>query len=239
MPAILFDIDGTLLDSVDVHARAWREAFLAFGKDIPVEEIRSQIGKGGDQLLPVFLTPSELAARGKEIERWRGDWYKLRYMRGVRPFPGVRPLFQAVRARGWMPVLASSAKKDELDFYVQVLDVGDLLDATTSKDDVARSKPFPDIFAAALARVPPPERAGAWVVGDSPWDALAATRLGVPTVGFRSGGFTDADLRAAGARLLFDGPLDLLTRLDLSPFNGDSPRTAGAMTSPTADRARP
>lgn len=218
MPAILFDIDGTLLDSVDLHARAWREAFLAFGKDIPLHEIRSQIGKGGDQLLPVFFTPSELAARGKEIERWRGDWYKLRYMPAVAPFPGVRPLFQAVRARGWTPVLASSAKKDELDFYVHVLAVGDLIDATTSKDDVARSKPFPDIFAAALDRVPARERAGSWVVGDSPWDALAATRLGLPVLGFRCGGFPEAELRAAGAELLFDGPADLLAHLDASPF---------------------
>jgi len=218
MPAILFDIDGTLLDSVDLHAQAWREAFLAFGKDIPFQTIRSQIGKGGDQLLPVFFTPSELAARGGEIERWRGDWYRLRYMPSVRPFPGVRPLFEAVRARGWTPVLASSAKKDELDFAVHVLDVGDLIEATTSKEDVARSKPSPDIFAAALDRVPSRERAGSWVVGDSPWDALAATRLGLPVMGFRCGGFPEADLRAAGARVLFDGPRDLLARLDDSPF---------------------
>ncbi len=218
MPAILFDIDGTLLDSVDLHARCWQEAFHAFGKDIPFEEIRSQIGKGGDQLLPVFLSPSELAARGREIERWRGDWWKLRFMRTVRPFPGVRSLFLAVRARGWTPVLASSSKEDELRFYVQVLDIADLVDATTSKDDVARSKPFPDIFAAALDRVAAADRAGAWVVGDSPWDALAASRLGLPTVGVRCGGFPDADLRAAGARMLFDGPADLLARLDASPF---------------------
>lgn len=218
MPSILFDIDGTLLDSVDLHARAWQEAFLAFGKDIPIDEVRSQIGKGGDQLLPVFLSPPELAARGEELKRWRGDWYKLRYMPGVRPFPGVRPLFQAVRARGWTPVLASSAKQDEVAFYVHVLEVADLIEATTSQDDVARSKPFPDIFAAALDRVPESERPGSWVVGDSPWDAIAATRLGLPTVGFRCGGFPETDLRAAGAGVLFDGPRDLLARIDQSPF---------------------
>ena len=218
MPAILLDIDGTLLDSVDLHARAWREAFLAFGKDIAFEEIRSQIGKGGDQLLPVFFTPAELAARGKEIERWRSDWYRLRYMPQVRPFPGVRPLFVALRGRGWTPVLASSSKGDELAFYLHLLDVADLVEGTTSKDDVARSKPFPDIFAAALDRVPEQDRPGSWVVGDSPWDALAARRLGLPTVGVRCGGFPEADLRAAGADILFDGPWDLLARLDASPF---------------------
>jgi len=219
MPAILFDIDGTLLDSVDLHARAWREAFLAFGKDIPLDAVRSQIGKGGDQLLPVFLSPAELAASGKEIERWRGDWWKLRYMHEVKPFPGVRPLFAVLRSRGWTPVLASSAKEDELSFYVRVLEVGDLIEGTTSKDDVARSKPHPDIFAAALDRVPPRGRPGSWVVGDSPWDALAASRLGLPVLGFRCGGFPEEELRKAGADQLLDGPADLLAHLDRSPFD--------------------
>ena len=220
MPAILFDIDGTLLDSVDLHARAWREAFLAFGKDIAFDVVRSQIGKGGDQLLPVFLSPAELAASGKEIERWRSDWWKLRYMHEVKPFPGVRPLFAAVRSRGWTPVLASSAKEDELSFYVQVLQVGDLIEGSTSKDDVARSKPHPDIFAAALERVPGGDRPGSWVVGDSPWDALAASRLGLPVIGFRCGAFPEDELRKAGAGLIFDGPADLLAHLDRSPFDG-------------------
>jgi phosphoglycolate phosphatase-like HAD superfamily hydrolase len=219
VPAILFDIDGTLLDSVDLHAAAWREAFLAFGKDIPFEAVRSQIGKGGDQLLPVFLSPAELAASGKEIERWRGDWWKLRYLHQVKPFPGVRPLFEALRGRGWTLVLASSAKEDELSFYVKVLEVGDLIEGTTSKDDVARSKPHPDIFAAALDRVPAREREGSWVVGDSPWDGLAASRLGLPFIGFRCGGFPEVELVKAGARQIFDGPADLLAHLDRSPFD--------------------
>ena len=219
MPAILFDIDGTLLDSVDLHARAWREAFQAFGKEIPFEDVRSQIGKGGDQLLPVFFSPAELAARGKEIERWHDEVWKLRYKPRVRPFAGVRLLFIELRARCWIPVLASSAKEDELGFYVQVLDVADLIQGATSKDDAARSKPHPDIFAAALDRVPAGQRSGSCVVGDSPWDALAASRLGLPMTGFRCGGFPESDLREAGARQMFDGPADLLAHLDRSPFD--------------------
>ncbi|HET9158491.1 MAG TPA: HAD family hydrolase [Myxococcaceae bacterium] len=219
MPAILFDIDGTLLDSVDLHARAWREAFQAFGKDIPFDAVRSQIGKGADQLLPVFLTPVEIASRGEEFERLRSDIWKSRYMRHVRPFPGVRPLFMELHRRCWLPLLASSSKEDELKFYVEVLEIGDLIEASTSKDDVTRSKPAPDIFAAALDRVAAKERSGAWVVGDSPWDALAAGRLELPVVGFRSGGFPEADLQEAGARMLFDGPADLLAHLDRSPFD--------------------
>ena len=219
MPAILFDIDGTLIDSVDLHAQAWCEAFRAVGKIVPFERVRSQIGKGGDQLLPVFFTPAEVAARGREIERWRSDWYRLHYLPRVRPFPGVRLLFQSLRGRGWTPVLATSASEGELGFYVDLLDVGDLIDGVTSRDDAPRSKPSPEIFAAALERVPQEEHSEAWVVGDSPWDALAATRLGLPTVGFRAGGFPERDLLASGARILFDGPWDLLARLDASPFD--------------------
>jgi HAD superfamily hydrolase (TIGR01509 family) len=132
----------------------------------------------------------------------------------VRPLPGVRSLFAALRGRCWTPVLASSSKKD-----VELLDIGDLIEASTSKDDVTRSKPAPDILAEALERVRARERSGAWVVGDSPWDALAATRLGLPVVGFRSGGFPESDLRRAGARMLFDGPEDLLAHLERSPFD--------------------
>ena len=219
MPAILFDIDGTLVDSVDLHARAWREAFQAFGKDIPFDVVRSQIGKGGDQLLPVFLSPAELAARGEEIDRWRGEIWKERYMRHVRPFPGVRPLFIALRGRCWTPVLASSSKKDDLRFYVEILEITDLIEGFSSKEDVTRSKPHPDIFAEALDRVPAKERPGSWVVGDSPWDALAATRLDLPVLGFRSGGFPEPDLRSAGTREMFDGPADLLAHLERSPFD--------------------
>ena len=94
----------------------------------------------------------------------------------------------------------------------------DLIEGTTSKDDAGRSKPFPDIFAAALDRVPDEARPGSWVVGDSPWDAQAASRLGLPTLGFRCGGFAEEDLRASGAEPIFDGPADLLSGLDRSPF---------------------
>jgi len=219
MPAVLFDVDGTLLDSVDLHARAWCEAFRTFGKVVPFDRIRAQMGKGGDQVLPMFFTPAELAARGREIEGWRSHWYRHHYLPRVRPFPGVRSLFQSLRGRGWIPMLATSASEDELGFYVDVLDVGDLIDAVTSRDDAPCSEPSPDIFAAALERAPQDQRPGAWVVGDSPWDALAATRLGLPTVGLRAGGFPERDLLEAGVRVLFDGPWDLQARLDASPFD--------------------
>ena len=95
--AIIFDIDGTLLDSVDLHAEAWQEAFRHFGREIRLGEIRSQIGKGGDQLLPVFLSKDELKAYGKELEEFRGRLFKDKYLPKVKPFPGVRELFLKVK----------------------------------------------------------------------------------------------------------------------------------------------
>src|SRR5512140_723045 len=105
--AAIFDVDGTLVDSVDLHARCWQEAFAHFGHKLPFEDVRSQIGKGGDQLMPVFLSQDELALRGETIDQYRGDLWKRDYMKQVRPFPGVRALFQKLLRRGLRVALAS------------------------------------------------------------------------------------------------------------------------------------
>ena len=112
-----FDIDGTLVDSVDLHARAWQEAFKKFGKEIPFAEVRRQIGKGGDQLLPVFFSKKELDEFGEEMEEYRGELFKKEYMSRVKAFPKVRELFERIKADGKKIALASSAKKDELSTY--------------------------------------------------------------------------------------------------------------------------
>ncbi|HYX42908.1 MAG TPA: HAD family phosphatase, partial [Pyrinomonadaceae bacterium] len=108
--AVIFDIDGTLIDSVDLHARAWQEAFKHFGREIPYEQVRHQIGKGGDQLMPVFFTKEELDEFGNELEKYRGDLYKREYLPRVRAFPKVRALFERIRADGKQIALASAAK---------------------------------------------------------------------------------------------------------------------------------
>jgi HAD superfamily hydrolase (TIGR01509 family) len=213
--AILFDVDGTLIDSNDLHASAWRETFLHFGVDLPLDRIRTQIGKGGDNLIPALLPPDLVEAKQEEIESHRGDLFKRDYLPRVVPFPGVRELFERIVADGRKIVLASSAKDDELRFHLNVIGASDLVFASTSKDDVAHSKPDPDIFAAALVK------AGAAadqaiVVGDTPYDMEAAAKLGVRTIGFRSGGFPDASLREAGAAELYDGVQDLLGRYEHS-----------------------
>jgi HAD superfamily hydrolase (TIGR01509 family) len=210
---VIFDIDGTLLDSVDLHAQAWHEAFQHFGKIIPVEQVREQIGKGGDQLLPVFLSKEELQAFGKKLEEYRSDLWKKNFIQRVKLFPAVRPLFETLKNRGIARALASSSKKDELDHYKRVLQIEDLVETNTSADDAERSKPHPDIFQAAL------ERAGAdprhsVAVGDTPYDAEAAGKAAMQTIGVLCGGFPEAWLRDAGCIAIYRDPADLLEHLD-------------------------
>jgi HAD superfamily hydrolase (TIGR01509 family) len=213
MRAVIFDVDGTLIDSVDLHARAWHETLLHFGKRVSYDEVRSQIGKGGDQLLPVFFTRNELSLRGDLIEQWRGDLYKSQYMKRVRAFPKVRELFIEILRKGLKIALASSAKSDELQLYKTVAQIDDLLDAETSSEDAGRSKPYPEIFQAALNRLGM-KPAEAIVVGDTPWDAIAAHRAGIGCIGVLSGGFALEDLRSAGCLEVRRDPSDLLQHLD-------------------------
>ncbi|HEX8467713.1 MAG TPA: HAD family hydrolase [Allosphingosinicella sp.] len=215
--AVLFDVDGTLVDTNDLHAAAWREAFLAFGLDKPIEEIRWQIGKGGDNLVPT-LFPDVGETQHEELEAFRSELFKRDYLPRATPFPGVRDLFERLAAEGTKIVLASSSHSEEVDYHLSLIACADLVSATTTSDDVENSKPCPDIFAAALAKVAPIGANEAAVVGDTPWDAKAAGKLGLRIVGFRSGGFPDEALTEAGACELYDGPGDLLARFDSSVF---------------------
>lgn len=215
--AALFDVDGTLIDSNDLHAAAWRDAFRHFGADIPLAKVRGQIGKGGDNLIPALLSPDLVATLQDEIEAYRGALFQRDYLPRVTPFAGVRALFKRVVAAGTKIVLASSGKAVEVDFHIELIGCRDLVAATTTGDDVEHSKPDPDIFAAALAKA----QVGAdraIVIGDTPYDMAAAGKIGIRAIGFRSGGFPDAELTAAGARELYDGPADLLARYEQSPL---------------------
>ncbi|HEX6376332.1 MAG TPA: HAD family hydrolase [Allosphingosinicella sp.] len=214
--AALFDVDGTLVDTNDLHAAAWREAFLHFGLDQPVEAIRRQVGKGGDNLIPALFPDLPKAPQG-EIEQFRSGLFKRDYLSRATPFAGVRPLFERLAGDGVTIVLASSSDAEEVAFHLGLIDCADLVAATTSKDDVDRSKPCPDIFAAALAKAALGVDEAA-AVGDTPWDAIAATRLGLRIIGMRCGGFPDPALAAAGACELYDGPWDLDACYDRSVF---------------------
>ena len=217
--ALLFDVDGTLVDSVDLHARAWEEAFAHFGRRIPYASIRAQIGKGGDELMKTLLPAEELEKRGEEIDRWRSDLFKRKYLAQVRGFPRVRELFRELLRRKLHTALASSAKGDELETYKRVAGIDDLIETETSSDDAEKSKPHPDIFAVALQRLGRGiDKKRVYVIGDSPWDAVAAGRLGVRALGVLCGGFPEADLRKAGCVAIYPDPADLLARLDESPI---------------------
>ena len=215
--AVIFDIDGTLVDSVDEHAEAWRRAFLEFGVDVPFAHVRSQIGKGSDQLMPVFLSDEDLERSGKELSEFRTKLFVDKFLPKVRPLPRVRDLFQALRARGVRVALATSAKGEEMQHYVKLVGIDGLYDVATNADEVDASKPAPDIFAAAWEKLGKPALADCVAVGDTPYDALAATKLSLPCVGVRTGGFPDADLRTAGCRALYDGPAQLLEQLERDP----------------------
>ena len=212
MKAVVFDIDGTLIDSVDLHARAWLEAFALFGHKLSLAEVRKQIGKGGDQLMPVFLSKEEIRRSGELLEKIRGDIYKQRYMKKVEPFPKVRELFSRIKSDGLQIALASSAKGDELEYYKKLINVDDLMEAHTSADDADKSKPHPDIFQAALAKLDDVAPEDAIVVGDTPYDAIASHKAGMPSIGVLCGGFPEYELRSAGCIEIYRDPADLLAK---------------------------
>ena len=216
--AVIFDVDGTLINSVDQHAKAWLWAFARHGHDIPLEDIRAQIGKGGDQLMPVFLSPEEVEHSGKALEEERTTFFKDEYLPHLHAFPMVRELFERIRADGKRIALASSAKPDELERYEEIAEITDLVEHSTSSGDAEKSKPHPDIFQAALAKLGGLDPSKAIVVGDSPWDAVAAGKAGLKTIGLLCGGFEKDDLRAAGCSAIFTNPAELLLRYDESPL---------------------
>jgi HAD superfamily hydrolase (TIGR01509 family) len=213
----IFDIDGTLIDSVDLHARAWQEAMSRFGFDLPLQRIRTQIGKGADQLMPALLPGEFVQSRGAELSEFRSALFQREYLDQVRPFPCVRELFQRLRADEVQIALASSANGDELTHYRRLLDVDGLLHGATSSSDAERSKPHPDIFEAALEELGV-ERRAAIVIGDTPYDAQAADKARLRTIGMLAGGWPEDELRAAGCIAVYRDPEDLLRRYDASPL---------------------
>ena len=211
--AVIFDVDGTLVDSVDFHTEAWERAFARHGHDIAFAALRAQIGKGGDQLMPEFLSGAELKRVGPGIEAERGAIFKADYLGRVKGFPGCGDLFGALRKRGLRIALASSSKSAELKVYKTAAGIDGLTDVETSSDDAERSKPHPDIFQAALDGLKlAPGRA--LVVGDTPYDADAARKAGITSVGVLCGGFAEADIRAGGASRVYRDPADLLAHID-------------------------
>lgn len=216
--AVIFDVDGTLIDSNDLHTQCWIDAFQNFGLSFTFDKVREQIGKGGDQLLPALLRPDVLEKQGDAISEFRNDLFKREFLSKVVPFPSVKALFERVRADGTAIVLASSGLQVEVDQHVNNLDIGDLIVAATTSDDAQSSKPAPDIFEAAMGRLPADSKDDVWVIGDTPYDAEAAGMAGLRIIGFLCGGFPESVLRDAGCSFIFKDPADLLANYDASPI---------------------
>jgi HAD superfamily hydrolase (TIGR01549 family) len=212
--AAILDIDGTLVDTNYHHAIAWYRAFGEHGVTLPVWRIHRHIGMGGDQFVA--------AVAGEQVEEELGDEIraaeKARYMEligEVAPFAGARELLAGLKQRGHVLVLASSAKPDEVDYYLDLLAARELADGWTTAADVAATKPEPDLVLAAR------ERAGAGravLVGDSTWDCEAAGRAAVPAIAILTGGFSEQELRGAGAIAVFDSLQALVKRLEETPL---------------------
>ena len=213
--AVIFDIDGTLVDTVDLHAEAWVRALKHFGVKAPYDQVRARIGEGGDRIVAEFAGRT---AAGDEIEAFRADLFKREYLPRARAFMGVRALFQRVRAGGQKAALGSSCKADELDAYKALARISDLVDAAVTADDADRSKPAPDIFLAVVQKMAPIAPTEAMVVGDSVYDAQAAARAGIAAIGLLCGGTPEARLRAAGFVAVYRDPEDLLLHYAQSPL---------------------
>lgn len=210
---VIFDIDGTLVDSNDAHARAWVDTFAEAGHDVPFEVVRPLIGMGGDKLLPKTIGVRHDGEEGKKLSERRSQIFRERYLPTLRPLDGSRALVEQVRAKGLKPVVATSANDEELKGLLSAAGVADLMEEKATASDAKRSKPDPDIVRAAI------ELSGIAadqlvMIGDTPYDVEAATIAGIAIIGFRSGGWADDEL--AGAVEIYDGPADLLAHYQLS-----------------------
>jgi HAD superfamily hydrolase (TIGR01509 family) len=213
-PAAILDVDGTLVDSNSQHAIAWYRAFRQHGYVLPIWRIHRHIGMGSDQLIASLC--------GDEVEERDGDDIraaeKALYMamiQEVAPLAGARDLIGDLKRLDRPVVLASSAKPDEIDHYLDLLDARGLADAWTSSGDVEATKPEPDLVEAALERV---GGGPAVMVGDSTWDCEAAARAGVETVAVLTGGFSEQELLDAGAKAVFQSIEELRRRLSDTPL---------------------
>ncbi|HYY79179.1 MAG TPA: HAD family hydrolase [Actinomycetes bacterium] len=211
---VILDVDGTLVDTNYHHTLAWYRAFRQHGLTVPVWRVHRHIGMGGDQLVA--------AVAGERVEARAGDSIRAAetalyadLIGEVQPFGDARRLLELLRERGHRLVLASSAKQDEVDYYLDLLDARRLADAWTTGADVRATKPEPDLVHAAIDKLGGGE---AVLVGDSTFDCEAAARAGVPAVAILTGGFSEQELREAGARVVFTSIAELCAHLDETPL---------------------
>lgn len=212
---LLTDIDGTLVDSNTLHAEAWRRTFEHFGIQIGMDEAWRQIGKGADQLIPKFVPRGDRKRLEEPIKEFRKQIFHRDYMQRIVAFSHARELLIRVREAGMKIALATSSDAEDLPVYAKIIGMEDLIDEASTSGDAKASKPDPDIFAAALKKIGmKPKQAVA--LGDTPWDAKAAGKLGIPVIGVTCGGWKRDDLLDAGCVEVWQDPADLLLHFDQS-----------------------
>jgi HAD superfamily hydrolase (TIGR01549 family) len=209
-PAAVLDVDGTLVDSNYQHTLCWYRAFRRHGITIPIWRLHRHVGMGGDKFVAAVAGDDVEERLGDEL---RDEWESLfgDVIDEVAALEGARELIVALKERGHPVVLASSSIQSHFDHFMQLLDAQELADGYTTKDDVEASKPEPDLVRAALDKV---DGDGAIMIGDTPWDVEAAKRAGVETVCVITGGFSEQELRDAGARAVFTSLVELRAKLD-------------------------
>jgi len=220
LQGVIFDIDGTLVDSNDAHAHSWVETFAEAGYDVPFQAVRPLIGMGADKLLPKTVGISHDAEQGKKLIKHRSEIFRDRYLPRLHALKGSRELVSRVRLDGLKAIVATSAKDEELKSLLAAAHVEDLMEEKATASDAERSKPDPDIVQAAIEEsgISPKHLV---MIGDTPYDIEAARKARVRTIAFRSGGWTDEALK--GAVEIYDGPADLLAQYESSLIGMESP----------------
>ena len=213
LKGVIFDIDGTLVDSNDAHAESWVDTFAEAGYDVPFAVVRPLIGMGADKLLPKTIGVGSDSKTGKKLTERRSEIFRQKYLPQLRPLTGSRELVLRVRSDGLKAIVATSAKDEELKGLLKAAEVEDLMEEKATASDAKRSKPDPDIVHAAIEESSIPA-AQLVMIGDTPYDIEAAATAHVRTIAFRSGGWADADLK--GAAEIYDGPVDLVARYEAS-----------------------
>jgi phosphoglycolate phosphatase-like HAD superfamily hydrolase len=215
---IIFEVDGTLVDTNVLRARAWQEALARYGRQVRLERVLARLARSGDQLSAAFVPEDEYERFADELASFYRALFHEEYLPRVRPFPGATELLQRLRDEGWRIALASTADPDELEHYIELLGVEDLIDARTTDAEVDRTRLNEEIPAEAIRLLGLDRTDGTLAISGSPYDVEGAVRLGMRCIGLVCGGFSDEELRSAGASAVFGTPQDLLARYAESPL---------------------
>lgn len=217
--AVIFDVDGTLLDSNAAHAESFFHAFKKYGKEVPLQELGCLIGMGAEDILEKYLSKSEIEEFGEDLKEYRKKVFLEEYLPQLKTFPKLRELFEKIKSDKKQIALASSAGEDELEKYREKLGISDLYEEETNADDAEEAKPHPDIFQAAMRKLKGVKKSEAIVVGDTPYDAIAAKKAGLRVIGVTSGGWSRERLLSEGCAEVYPDIAEIFDEYENSAIN--------------------